>query len=195
MKIIFICGLGGDAGMTYVDSLRSFCIEHGHQFYAPKMPSFEDGITYDKYKSSFNNLLESEKFSDFNDCIIIAQSAGTNFIVKYFSENPLNICGYISCAGFRNPADKKISNETKEKLKVLDTFYPSKADYKNFKKLKFKKFSIFGGKDCFFTKRNLKKYARAIGSVEVFDKNGLHGTISENVQTHSLLHKVLNQNF
>ena len=114
MNFIFICGLGGDKGMTYVPNLKKFLEDNGHRFYAPHMPSFEDGITYDKYKESFEELIINEKLTDSSDIVIIAQSAGTNFMVKYFANNPINICGYISCAGFYSMVDKNPSKETLE---------------------------------------------------------------------------------
>lgn len=192
MKFIFICGLNGD---TYTESLKEFCTNKGHEFFAPKMPTFNEGITYDKYKLALDKLIKEENITDFSDVIIIAQSAGTNFIVKYFATSPLNIHAYISCAGFYDFADRDISDDVRNRLKVLDTFFPTKEDYTKFKKLQFKKFSIIGGKDCFFTLKNLKKYATAINSTQIFDPNGVHGTHKENIKTHTLLHKVIEENF
>lgn len=193
--VIFICGLGGDAGMTYVQSLKDFCEKKGFNFYAPHMPSYEDVITYDKYKASFENLLKQQNIKDFENVLIIAQSAGTNFIVKYLANSPLNLGGYISCSGFSGEADRGLSKETKERLSVLNSFFPTEQEYKKFKEMNFKKYSIFGGKDCFFTTNNLSKYAELIGAEKIFDKNGVHCTISENVKTHKLLHSVIEQNF
>ncbi len=193
--VIFICGLGGDAGMTYVQNLKKFCKDKGFNFYAPHMPSFDEGISYEKYKKSFENLLANESIKDFENVLIIAQSAGTNFIVKYVAQTPLNLGGYISCSGFSSKADMEIFSEIKTRLAVLNTFFPTEQEYEKFKKMPFKKFSIFGGKDCFFTVSNLSKYAELIGAEKFFDKNGVHCTISENVTTHKLLHNVIEQNF
>lgn len=189
--VIFICGLGGDAGMTYVPSLREFCESKGYVFYTPHMPSFEEGITYAKYKKSFENLIKSENIANFENVLLIGQSAGTNFVVKYLAEKPMKIGGYISCAGFRFPPDKV----SLDKFSSLKSFYPTNKQYEIFKNLPFKKYSIFGGKDCFFTTENLSKYADDIGSEKIFDKNGLHGTISEDVKVHKLLHKVIEEKF
>ncbi len=193
--VIFICGLGGDAGMTYAENLKAYCENRGLKFYAPHMPSFEDGITYEKYKKSFEKLIKDENIKNFEKVLIIGQSAGTNFTVKYCANNSLNIGGYISCAGFAKCADQNISDETRTKLSVLKTFYPTKAEFEMFKNMKFKKYSIYGGKDCLFTVDNLSMYAELIGAERFFDKNGVHGTISENVKTHKLLHKVIEEKF
>lgn len=103
----------------------------------------------------------------------------------------MKIGGYISCAGFRFPPDRV----SLDKFSALKSFYPTNKQYEIFKNLPFKKYSIFGGKDCFFTTENLTKYADDIGSEKIFDKNGLHGTISENVKVHKLLHKVIEEKF
>ena len=50
-------------------------------------------------------------------------------------------------------------------------------------------------KTVFFTTENLSKYADDIGSEKIFDENGLHGTISEDVKVHKLLHKVIEEKF
>ncbi len=194
-EVIFICGLGGDVGMTYVPNLKKFCENKGYKFYAPSMPSFEDGITYDKYKKSFENLIKKEKIENFENVLLIGQSAGTNFVVKYLANKPLKIGGYVSCAGFSGCADQNISEDVKLRLSVVNTFFPTEDEYKRFKELPFKKYSIYGGKDCFFTLSNLEKYAEKIGAKKIYDKNGVHGTISENVKTHKLLHEIIEQYF
>ena len=94
----------------------------------------------------------------------------------------------------RGGADQPLYRES-QKLSALKSFYATDKEYEDFKNLNFSKFSIYGGKDCFFTKENLKNYARKIGAKEYFDKDGVHCTISENVKTHHLLHKVIKENF
>lgn len=84
-NVVFICGAGGDAGMTYVPKLKEFCEENGLHFFAPHMPSFEDGITYKKYEMSFEN---TAKRIEPQHTLVVAQSVGTNFFVKYFASNP-----------------------------------------------------------------------------------------------------------
>ena len=61
--------------------------------------------------------------------------------------------------------------------------------------MKFKKISIYGGKDCLFTKKNLEYYANLIGAKKYYDENGVHCVISEKVSEHKLLHEVLSSNF
>lgn len=179
--------------MTYVESLKKFCHEKNMRFFAPTMPTFEEGITYQKYVDSFENLLKHEKI-DLDDTLLIGQSAGTNFAVKYFAKHPTNLKGYISVSGFSGKPDQPLYKNS-QKLSALESFYPNDEEFKIFKNLKFPKFSIFGGKDCFFTKENLENYAHKIGAKEYFDKNGVHCTISENIKTHLLLHKVIDENF
>lgn len=194
-EVIFICGLGGDAGMTYVPELKRFCEERGVKFYAPHMPSFQEGITYDKYKKSFDNLIKEEKIKNFEKVLIVCQSAGTNFIVKYLANNPIKLGGYISCAGFSAGPDQAISDEIKSRLSVLNSFFPTESEYDKFRALPFKMYSIFGGRDCFFTYENLSNYAEKIGAEKIFDRDGLHGTIRENVTEHKLLHQVIEEKF
>ncbi len=195
MKVIFICGLGGDAGMTYVENLKTFCINRGYKFYVPRMPAFGEEVSYQKYKEAFEKTVCENKIENFDDVLVIAQSAGTNFAVKYFANNPTILKGYISCAGFYNGADKQITEETKNKLAVLESFYPTQEEYAKFKNLAFDKYSIYGGKDCFFTEQNLQQYADNIGAKSFFDKDGYHCTISENIKTHYLLHTVIEKYF
>ena len=191
-NVVFICGAGGDAGMTYVTELKKFCEQKGYNFYAPHMPAFADGITYEKYKSSFEKTCEN---LDWSTTLIVCQSVGTNFIVKYFGTNPLDIAGYISVSGFSKDLDKPLPQETLDRLKILNDFRPSAEDYTKFKNTAFPKYSIYGGKDIFFTPGNLEGYADMIGSDKYFDENGVHCTISENVTKHELLHKVIDENF
>ena len=191
-NVVFICGLGGDAGMTYVKNLKIFCESKGMKFFAPHMPSFEEGISYEKYVKSFEVLVNKEKIN-LTKTLLIGQSAGTNFAVKYFANHPTNLKGYISVSGFSRQADRK--GVDAGKLSVLESFFPTNEEYFVFKALNFPKYSILGGEDCFFTIKNLKEYAARIGAKEYFDKNGVHCTISENVQTHNLLHKVIQENF
>lgn len=77
----------------------------------------------------------------------------------------------------------------------MDDFRPTEEDYAKFKALKIPKFAIYGGKDCFFTVKNLEGYADNIGAVKLYDPNGVHGTIKENVTRHKLLHEVISKNF
>ncbi len=191
-NVVFVCGAGGDAGMTYVSELEKFCKSNGWKFYAPHMPGFVDGITYKKYEISFEEVCKN---IDLSDTLIIAQSVGTNFVVKYFSDKKSPLAGYISVSGFSSELDKDVSKEVTERLKCLDGFKPNQEQFNIFKNLDFPKFSIYGGKDCFFTTKNLDDYANLIGSKKYFDKNGVHCTISENVRKHELLHKVIEDNF
>ncbi len=189
-NIIFVCGAGG--ATTYVAELRKFCEQNGFKFYVPSLPKFADGITYDKYKISFEYTY---KDLDLSKTAIICSSLGTNFIVKYMARNPLKIASYISVAGFSRKVDKDVSQETYQKLKLLDAFMPNLQEFKKFKSYRFPKYSIYGGKDCLFTIQNLETYADLIGAKKYYDKNGYHCTIKENVTKHELLHKVIEENF
>ena len=194
MKVIFVCGLGGDAGMTYVKSLKILCEKKGFEFFAPSMPSFEERITYEKYVERFEKLVKKERI-DLADVLLIGQSAGTNFAVKYFANHPTELKGYISVSGFSKGADRNLPEGALKKLSVIEGFRPTEKEYEVFKNFKFPKFSVFGGKDCFFTKENLEDYASLIGVKKFYDKDGVHCTISENITTHGLLHKVIEENY
>lgn len=193
-SVIFICGAGGDAGMTYVPALKEFCESFGMNFYAPHMPGFDDGITYEKYKSSFEQTVA--KIADLKNTLVIGQSIGTNFVVKYLAENPINIAGYISVSALSRGFDKPVPQTAINRVgPLLNSFGPTKEQYKKFKSYSFPKFSIYGGKDCFFTKANLENYANLIGAKKYYDPDGVHCTISENITEHKLLHKVIKENF
>ena len=100
---------------------------------------------------------------DFSDTLLVCQSAGTNFAVKYFSHSPATLKGYISVSGFSSKPDRP-NIKGVGRLQVLETFYASNKEYETFKNLNFPKFSIYGGKDCLFTVNNLKTYAQKIGA-------------------------------
>ena len=59
----------------------------------------DETITYRKYVNRFEKLVKCENI-DLSETLLIAQSAGTNFAVKYFAKHPTNLKGYISVSGF-----------------------------------------------------------------------------------------------
>lgn len=171
-NIVIIHGIGGIEKEPYFPHLYDFCEGLGIDVYMPSLGGYKQGITYEIWKEYFDkNILQYIG----KDTIIVAQSNGTQFSVKYLAERNLKINTYISLAGFK---DIKFRPEEEEYCKKFEPtsvlFAPSEEEYKKFKKLKFKKYSLFSDNDTFFEEDNLRKYIKAIGSEEVYLKDKAH---------------------
>lgn len=190
-NIILIHGIGGLSKETYFSHLKNFCEQLGLNVYMPSLPSYHEGATYEDWKRYFDeNLLDKLN----NKTIILAQSMGTSFIVKYLSENKKSIGVYVSCAA---PKDiLKLRKEAPDRAvnfaATSSLFKPNDYEYEIFKGLKFIKYSFFSDDDTFFELENLQAYSQAIGANEMFIKGKAHfNKEDKQVEVENLISKII----
>ncbi len=166
-KVVVIHGLGGPKE-TYFPHLAETCKKLGLEVFMPNLGSYHDegGTTYQIWKSKFDKeiLPHLDK-----ETLVITNSLGTNFFIKYFAETKTRISAYISCAGGFDPSEMRptaphriLTNEIA--LKTISSFIPKKEEFDIVKKLKFPKYSFFSDNDRFFFQENLEEYAKGIGA-------------------------------
>ncbi len=175
-NLLLIHGIGGLHRETYFEHLKAYCENIGLNVVMPSLGGYRDGITYQTWKDLFDNNYKSLLNKD---TIVLAQSIGTQFIVKYLAENKLKVGAYISCAG---PYDAtEFRDEIKESAQrfvvAAKTFIPNEKEYKTFNNLPFKKYSFYSNNDCFFEQANLEKYVNAIGSIGCLLPNRSHFSV------------------
>lgn len=173
-NIVIIHGLGG-LKEKYFPHLANFCKNLGLEVLMPNLGSYHDdgGINYELWKSRFDESVASHIKSE---TIVVANSLGTQFAVKYFTEKQIQIKAYISVSG----ASKITRMRPTAPQRVLDAkpisanFEPSLAEFETFKNLQFPKFSFFSNNDRFFEMSNLENYAKLIGSKPLYLPNHNH---------------------
>lgn len=113
------------------------------------------------------------------DTIVLAQSVGTSFIVKYLAEKKAEIGCYISCAAPYNVTKfrKEIKDAAQRFVVAAKTFVPNKKEYSAFKSLPFKKYSFYSDNDCFFNQSNLEEYVKSVGSLGIMLPNKNHFSV------------------
>jgi len=194
-NIIFICGAGGDKGATYAPALKEFCEKLGYKFYFPAMPGFDEEITYNKYSRSFENTLN--QIDETENTIVIAQSAGNWFFVKYLYEHDIRFHSFISCATAASVLDKPFESTVKDKLlDISKEFMPTISMFDKFRKLPFEnKVFLYGGKDRFFSRDAQEAWGSLIGAQKWFIEDMPHFTTSENIKEFKELHNLIQNNF
>ena len=172
-NVIIIHGIGGLHREPYFNSLKLKCESLGMTVYMPSLGGYRDNTTYDMWKNYFDkNLL-----SKINDkTLVIAQSMGTQFVVKYFAEKKINVGLYISLAAPGDILDirPEMSEKAKSFKPVSTQFKPTHQERLEFKNLPFKKYSFYSNNDTFFTMENLEDYIQSIGSEAIFVKDRAH---------------------
>ena len=179
-NIVLIHGIAGIKDGSYFYPLKQKFEKLGIKIYMPRFHSFrEDGFSYAEWEDYFLNNLEL--FSD--ETILIAQSLGTQFAVKFLAEHKLNVALYVSCAGaydFSVMRPEIISAQImNEKAK---DFLPSKSNFKYLKNAKFTKYSLFTDNDTFFYQENLERYANEIGATPYLIKGKAHFNVPAGVK-------------
>ena len=190
--VMLLHGIGGNrTGKSddYFQYLDNECKKMGVNCVIPSMPR---GAEYETWREEFNNGGFDKSVCP--ETLVLAQSLGTQFFVKYLCEKAGKISGndevgaYISCAGMKHLTKVRdvsdnlggsidtSGNERAEEflVKTVDSFKVSDKEYKCFKNFKFPKVSIYGGRDLFYSKDNLEAYADAIGAKKVFLKERGH---------------------
>lgn len=173
-NIVLIHGVGGLGKEPFFPHLKTFCENLGLKVFMPKLGSYHDGITYGTWKRYFDENLKPVLN---NETIVVAQSMGTQFAVKYLVENNLSVGLYISCAGPKQVLVQREDAPERGKLNinpVAKYFVPSDAEFEIFKNLDFKKYSFFSDNDIWFEQQNLENYAEAIGAVKMFTRGKSH---------------------
>lgn len=173
-KVVIIHGLGG-LKEKYFPHLAQACKDLGLEVFMPNLGSYHDpeGIDYEMWRQRFEDNLP---FNLDEDTIVIANSLGTQFVVKYIAENKVKIKAYISVSGARNITDMRATAPERvlNAAPISAKFAPSDNEFETFKNLDFAKFSYFSDDDRFFVYENLEKYSKAIGSKPLFIPNRCH---------------------
>ena len=180
-NIIYIHGVGGVHRESYITWLEKELKHLNLNVIIPSLGGYRDGITYLSWKTEFEKLCKN--YINKNT-IVIAQSMGTQFFVKYMAETNGEVAAYISCAapyGARNIKPQEDMEKLKLMGKAAKTFIPTAKEYNRFKNLTFNKYSFYSNGDIFFELDNLEKYYKAIGATPHFIKNKGHFNFSAGV--------------
>ncbi|MDR3264178.1 MAG: alpha/beta hydrolase [Clostridiales bacterium] len=180
-NVILIHGIGGYKKESYFGYLKDECEKLGLKVFVPQMPGWRDGGTYEKWVEIFEK--ECGAINEYT--LVLGQSLGTQFAVKYFAEKNKEILAYISCAGMSSMAKLRPTPENAERgkdfEKIIPSFAISKEEYEKFYSLRFPKFSFYSDNDNFFEQSNLEKYVADIGSTPTIVKGKGHFSIGAGV--------------
>ena len=135
----------------------------------PSLGGYKENTSYESWKDFFDKNLKQE-FG--KDTIVIAQSIGTQFLVKYLPKTNLELGLYISCCAPRTMQACFGDNALRDR--VSTSFIPSNEEFESFKNLSFPKHSFYSNNDTFFTLKNLEDYADAIGAEKHLCLNRAH---------------------
>ena len=179
-NIVLIHGIAGIKDGSYFYPLKEKFEKLGIKIFMPRFHSYrEDEFSYAEWEDYF--LKNKDLFS--NETILIAQSLGTQFAVKFLAEHKLKVALYVSCAGAFE-FDKmrpEIINAQMMNERAKD-FLPAKSDFKYLKDAKFTKYSLFTDNDTFFYQDNLEKYASEIGATPYLIKGKAHFNVPAGVK-------------
>ncbi len=172
-KVVLIHGIGGLNRELYFPSLKRYLENLGIEVMMPSLGGYRDGTTYSHWESYFDKEILSNLDEN---TIVVAQSMGTQFAVKYIANKKLNIGLYISTAGPKNVLDMKPEIGEKREVYKLTShqFVPTDSEFEMFKNLPFEKFSFYSNNDNFFNEENLESYAEAIGATKCFLEDKAH---------------------
>lgn len=154
-----IHGIGGLNREMYFPKTKAFLEKLGLQVFMPSLGGYRENTSYTLWKDYFDKNLKGELGED---TIVIAQSVGTQFIVKYLCETGLKVGLYVSCCGPRFINKCLFENTLRDKFAFK--FKLTKKEFEFFKNLDFPKHSFYSDNDNFFDIKNLEAYADAIGA-------------------------------
>lgn len=173
-KVVLIHGIGGLEREPFFPHLKNFCESIGLNVFMPNLGNYRENIKYEDWAKYFdNNLLH---ILDKNT-IVVAQSIGTQFSVKYLSNKNIELGLYISCAGPRQILNQRENAPERGRLEinpVAKLFKPTDNEFNNFKNLRFQKYSFFSDNDMWFEQSNLENYADEIGSIKILTPGKSH---------------------
>lgn len=162
-NVVLIHGIGGLAREAYFPHLKSACEGLGLKVYMFDLGGYRQNTSYQKWESYFNGELSG---MDWANTLVVAQSLGTSFAVKYFSEQKIKIGTYISCAGpFDVTQTRSTAPERVQQFPRISMFFkPSEEQFAFFGNMDFPKYSFYSDNDPMFEVENLKKYSELIGA-------------------------------
>ncbi len=191
-NVILIHGIGGLNKEEYFPHFKKTCEALGLKTYMPSLGNYHENTSYELWKAYFDNNFKSILN---NETIIIAQSIGTQFIIKYLCERNIQIGTYISCAGPKDVLN--LREEAKERGKgftpTARLFKPSEEEFARFKNFTFPKFSLFCDNDTFFEQKNLEEYSKAINSKPMLIKGKAHFQVEVLNELEDLIKELINQ--
>ena len=172
-RVVIIHGIGGLSREPYFSHLKSFCEGLGLKVIMPDLGGYKQNINYNTWATYFDENIRGILNQE---TLIIAQSLGTAFSVKYLTENNLSVGAYISCAGAYKFDEMRPTAPERTKLfaPVAETFKTSPEQFEQFKNLGFPKYSLFSDNDLFFEQDNLEGYSKTIGSHPMLIKGKGH---------------------
>lgn len=156
---ILIHGIGGLSKELFFPKTKTLLESFGLEVFMPSLKSYNENISYDSWKDYFDKKLK-DKIG--KDTIVVAQSLGTQFIVKYLHDAGVRPGLYISCCAPRNIEECFGKKEQRDRVATL--FIPTSEEFESFKQMRFEKHSFFSDNDTFFSQGNLEAYADAIGA-------------------------------
>ena len=195
-NIILIHGMAGIKDGSYFYPLKDRFEKQGIKVFMPRFHCFkEEGFCYKEWEKYF--LDKKDLFCD--ETILISQSLGTQFAVKFLSENKLKVGLFVSCAG---AYDFKVMREEilNAALMIEKTkdFLPKKKDFEYLKSQNFEKYSLFTDNDTFFFQDNLERYAREIGAKAYLIPGKAHFNVPAGVKSlpelEELIEKFIDKN-
>lgn len=134
--------------------------KRGYNVIIPEFPTKTD-ITikgffevFDRYKEYFNDEL-----------IVVAHSIGNPMVVKYISENNLNIRLYISLAGFGRPFITEGREDLNSVISLIQINESEKGEFINLVK---NRYSIYSNNDHIVPLELLKEFSSDIHSESIF---------------------------
>jgi predicted alpha/beta hydrolase family esterase len=170
-NIVLVHGIAGYKKESYFPWLKAECEGLGLRVVTPKMPGFRFRMSYERWRRIFEKTLSRAGVRLDAQTIILGQSLGTQFCVKYMVAAASNPAAYISCAGFRRHELRDVARNrvlARPFARAVRTFVVTEGEFTSFKGLPFPKFSFYSENDNYFEQPNLEDYAAAIGAEKFF---------------------------
>lgn len=179
-NIVLIHGIAGVKDGSYFYPLKEKFEKWGIKVWMPKFHGYrEEEFSYDEWEKYF--LDNRELFS--GETILIAQSLGTQFAVKFLSKFKLSVALYVSCAGaYKFGEMREGIQNAKLMFDKARKFLPTAKDFEYIKSAAFSKYSLFTDNDTFFYQENLEKYAEAIGATPYLIPGKAHFNVPAGVK-------------
>jgi len=166
MKNYFIIhALGRTEDDYWYKYIKKYVNDQGYECYVPTLPNINE-MNYDSWKKEF------DKYKQYinEDSVMIGHSTGSIFIVKYLTENNINIYKFISVVGFNevNPLSINLSWEDINKSFFVD-------DLKKFKVFAKERISFYSPTDV-YDFNVLNRFATDIDALKIIIDTAGHFT-------------------
>ena len=123
--------------------------------YMPELPKGHD-TSVENWKKAVDELYNSGVIN--NNCIIIAHSLSTNFMISYLLEKKCRINGFIAVSGYSDYLDKEVDRKSSIN-KIITPFMNTRKQREEFSRLVLHRFAIYSNMDFMFNVSNLEAYA------------------------------------